>query len=132
MSAYPKAFTDQFTSADFVNVIALELKTLLRGGEDTPLEVSGERGAALLIELEGFFEGNLEYWGDYSSAQRARIEELRELLGRGETPDIHALLRSTHGLKSEARALEVPGMQELSSQLEELFARVRDDELETV
>ena len=107
----------------------LELATLLGTGADAPLEVPGERGAALLFQLEGFFEGNLEYWGDYSSAQRARIEELRELLGRGETPDIHALLRSTHGLKSEARALEVPGMQELSSQLEELFARVRDDEL---
>ena len=106
----------------------VELQTLL-GGSQTPEQVPGERGAALARELESFFEANLEFWGDYSSAQRERIEELRELLIRGETPDINALLRSTHGLKSEARALEVPGMQDLSSQLEELFARVRDDEL---
>jgi len=107
----------------------LELQALLGGGPQTPEQVPGERGAALARELESFFVANLEFWGDYSSAQRERIEELRELLIRGESPDIHALLRSTHGLKSEARALEVPGMQDLSSQLEELFARVRDDEL---
>ena len=36
--AYPKAFTDQFTSADFVDVIALELKILLENLERVPLE----------------------------------------------------------------------------------------------
>lgn len=107
----------------------LELRSLLSGESQTSEQVPGERGAALVRELESFFESSLEFWGDYSSAQRSRIEELRELLGRGEAPDINALLRATHGLKSEARALEVPGMQDLSSQLEELFARVRDDEL---
>ena len=36
---YPKAFADQFTSADFVDVIALELKTLLENLERVPLEL---------------------------------------------------------------------------------------------
>lgn len=36
---YPKAFTDQFTSADFVDVIALELKILLENLEHVPLEL---------------------------------------------------------------------------------------------
>lgn len=36
---YPKAFTDQFTSADYVDVIARELRTLLEHLNQVPLEL---------------------------------------------------------------------------------------------
>lgn len=36
---YPKAFSDQFTSADYVDVIAFELRTLLENLKHVPLEL---------------------------------------------------------------------------------------------